>query len=752
MIGMFALLLTFGFTVKTQAQCTAQLDTYSVEVAGMTYTGTVDQDAKTLDFTVPFGTAAFLGNMDLAGTFTLVNADSLTHSEDAGELQITGSTVNDFSDPVAFTVHQGAGVDYCTVEYFVTITEAENGCNVLESVQFESFFTDCYGVDHVVDLMFNKVGDFAWAIELPFGTELARQDIDLTYTLEDEATCGTGWTILPRNGNIGFANRVNRTITVTAPNGVSQQEHTLSVSVAPASDAHLLTAFGLEVGEDFFAGVVDESTHRVDIELPYGTEVLALTACFTVSEYACFYRNGPGLTDKTLQIPCDDDVPNVNDYTDPLHFTVVAQDGVSEDTYNVLVTFVEPDTDNSLTDLALAGLVDCNGYSIDPVVTDMGEGVYNVRLRTGMDEGVEFSVSYLIADLATSVPTSPVAVTFVDGVAVDIVVTAEDGTPATYTLMPEYVAPSTLKAITEFGFDAVNNTQFNQTYGGAIDEDAKTITVVVPFGTAVDMLKASFLLDDQFASMTHSEENGDEQIPQMTGMSAIDYTTPAAFTVFAEDCSTVEYFVTVVIDDNQGNDIEELTVAGSQDSSCGCDEAVAVIGEVLMTDTDITVTVPYETDLATIVFDGVLTEGATTPDLPQTGYTVPFDIVVTAEDGLATKTYTVTVEFEEASNENMLITFGFLVDFNTGLENSPVVGVIDEVKNRIDVQVAFGTPVELLVPTFTKSDYACVYLNGEMWTATDIVCSDVTVVDFSTYQTLTVVAPPADDAYYNVDG
>src|SRR5210317_469500 len=125
-LGMFAIMLTFGFTVKTQAQdCDPMLLTYSVEVAGMDYTGTVDQDAKTLAFTVPFGTADYLGDFMLTGTFTLSEGAWMTHSEDPVVDQVSGETENDFSDPVAFTVH----AEDCTVEYFVTITEAENGCN-----------------------------------------------------------------------------------------------------------------------------------------------------------------------------------------------------------------------------------------------------------------------------------------------------------------------------------------------------------------------------------------------------------------------------------------------------------------------------------------------------------------------------------------------------------------------------------------------------------------------------------------------
>ena len=102
-------------------------------------------------------------------------------------------------------------------------------------------------------------------------------------------------------------------------------------------------------------------------------------------------------------------------------------------------------------------------------------------------------------------------------------------------------------------------------------------------------------------NMAYKLPVGDEQVPQMSGMSAIDYTTPAAFTVFAEDCSTVEYFVTVVVDENTGNDIEELTVDGEQSADCDCDDPVEIVAEVEMEETDITVTVPYGTDLSGVV-------------------------------------------------------------------------------------------------------------------------------------------------------
>jgi len=510
----------------------------------------------------------------------------------------------------------------------------------------------------------------------------------------------------------------------------------------------LFRSFWFVIDDVEYVGVVDEGTHRVDVEVPFDTDVTTLAACFEVSDYACFYINGPGLTDFLLQETC----LTPNNFTNPRHFTVVAQDG-SEDNYNVVVSVADSNTENWLDDLAIDGLTDCLGFENEPTIGEWVEGVATVRLRTGLDEGTEFTITFEIPELATSVPVSGFPVTFVDGVGVDIVVTAQSGATATYTLMPEYVTPSNIKAITYFGFEPLvngkGNWQFNTTYTGTINEAAKTVTVHVPYSTNVTALKASFELDDDYARMTHSS---DEQIPQTSGLSPLDYSIPVAFTVYDEACNTVEYFVTVIVDENEGNEITFLALDGMQYSNCQCGDQGEMEGQVSFEELDITIVVPFGTDLDDFKLSGELAEGATSDiDFEDiTSYTGPIEIVVTAADGLAEKTYTLTIEVADPLEGNDLLTFGFTDEFNEGLEGGEVWGVIDQLRKRIDVQVAYGTPVESLVASFTNSPFSCVYINGPEDTDAVEQCSEVTVNDFSEVLTYTVISQSGIEDYYNV--
>jgi hypothetical protein len=400
-------------------------------------------------------------------------------------------------------------------------------------------------------------------------------------------------------------------------------------------------------------------------------------------------------------------------------------------------------------------MTDCNGLNIEPLIDFVDStDTYMIRLRDGKDQDSVFMVSFTRPDLATSDPDTVFYTTFVDSVAVEIDVISQYGDTATYTLFPYYVDPSTVKKLVEFEFEAANNPQFNQTYVGTIDETAKTVTVHVPFGTEVDSLVASFMLEDEFATMTHSEEDSDKQVPQTSGESAIDYTTPAAFTVFAEDCSTVEYFVTVVIDDNMGNEIESLALTAYQWDNCEmCDnDSIPVHVMASFEDTTLTFTVPYGTDLSHVLIEGVLADTAATAvpaiDSVWMAYTGEFVVEVTAADGVAMQQYTVAIEMEDASDENMLLTYGFLMADNPSLE-ADVWGVIDEEKNRIDVQVPFATDT-MLIATFTNSPFSCVYMNGPVVTEAVEQCSGVSENNYTTYLTYAVVSQSGMEEYYNV--
>ncbi len=108
-------------------------------------------------------------------------------------------------------------------------------------------------------------------------------------------------------------------------------------------------------------------------------------------------------------------------------------------------------------------------------------------------------------------------------------VTAADGTTATYTVTVT-VTPSSEKAITAFLFTSPATT-------GTIDEIAKTIVVVVPYGTNVTALIATFNITGVSANVGGTV--------QVSGTTANNFTGPVAYTVTAANSTTATYIVTV---------------------------------------------------------------------------------------------------------------------------------------------------------------------------------------------------------------
>ncbi|MBN1363739.1 MAG: hypothetical protein JW976_02945 [Syntrophaceae bacterium] len=99
---------------------------------------------------------------------------------------------------------------------------------------------------------------------------------------------------------------------------------------APLSSEKAITAFGFETPAA--TGVITEATHTIDITVPYGTNVNALIAIFTttgVNVNVGFTVQISGLT--------------VNDFTNPVTYTVTAADATTQD-YMVTVTTEQDST------------------------------------------------------------------------------------------------------------------------------------------------------------------------------------------------------------------------------------------------------------------------------------------------------------------------------------------------------------------------------------------------------------------------
>ena len=90
------------------------------------------------------------------------------------------------------------------------------------------------------------------------------------------------------------------------------------------------------------------------------------------------------------------------------------------------------------------------------------------------------------------------------------------------------------KAISAFSFDGLDPA-----VTGAIDQNAHTIAVTVPFGTDVSDLTASFTTTGTVVAVDNA--------PQSSGVSSDDFRDPVTYTVIAADASTQDYTVSVTV-------------------------------------------------------------------------------------------------------------------------------------------------------------------------------------------------------------
>jgi hypothetical protein len=101
---------------------------------------------------------------------------------------------------------------------------------------------------------------------------------------------------------------------------------------------------------------------------------------------------------------------------------------------------------------------------------------------------------------------------------------------------------SSEKQLLSFGFtDSANSAFVVDETTGTIDQSAHTVAVIVPYGTTVTALVATFTCSDK-ASVTVGIT------AQTSGTTDNDFTNAVTYTVTAEDGSTQTYAVTVTVD------------------------------------------------------------------------------------------------------------------------------------------------------------------------------------------------------------
>ncbi|MRR55738.1 MAG: DUF3494 domain-containing protein [Deltaproteobacteria bacterium] len=371
--------------------------------------GTVNEPAKTIDVTLPFGTDV----TNLIATFTATGTGVRVGSA----IQTSGTTPNNFTTPVAYTV---TAADGSTATYTVNVTVAPISAKAITAFSFVGF----PGFNGVINEPAKTI-----AVTLPFGT-------DVTNLIATFTTTGTGVLVgsaVQTSGTTpnSFTSPVAYTVTA---GDTSTAIYTVMVTVAPIS-AKAITAFSF-VGFPGVNGVISEPAKTIAVTLPFGTNVTNLIATFTTT--------GTGVRVGTSS-QTSGSTPN--DFTSPLFYTVTATDGSSV-TYTVNVT-VAPNSAKAITAFSFIG----HPGAVGTIADSVSPKTITVPVTRGTDVTnliATFTTTGTVVKVGTVVQTSTVTANDFS-TPVSYVVTAADSSTVTYNVTVVVTNAPELGAIAPFG-------------------------------------------------------------------------------------------------------------------------------------------------------------------------------------------------------------------------------------------------------------------------------------------------------------
>lgn len=174
-------------------------------------------------------------------------------------------------------------------------------------------------------------------------------------------------------------------------------------------------------------------------------------------------------------------------------------------------------------------------------------------------------------------------------------------------------------------------------YPGVITSSpgGNTIAVVLPYGTPLTNLAPTFTMCDGATC-----KNKADNTPIISGVTPIDFTVPVVYSVTAQDgVTTKDYTVTITAPASTACDIENFNpnLAGSRAKimSAGANSGMVVVNVPAGT---------TEAQLAVLTPTLTLSpEAACVIPTPPLSLTAPVHYIVTAQDGVTTRDYTVTV-------------------------------------------------------------------------------------------------------------
>ena len=347
------------------------------------------------------------------------------------------------------------------------------------------------------------------------------------------------------------------------------------------------------------AGAADINTidHSIGIEVPYGTELSDLIATFVLSSGAMAEVEG------TEQISGS----SANDFTNPVTYSVTAEDGINTQDWVISVTFA-PNTQTDIVSFILPE------QASEAIIDDV-----NHTISMAVVYGTDLSALIPEIGLSYGATISPPGSTEKDFSApVTYTVTAEDGSTTQDWLVTITTAPNTETDIISYSFA-------EQTDDAIIDTGNHSVDITVVYNSDLTSLVPTIELS---AGASVSPESNTPQ----------DFTSPKNYTVTAEDgISTQVWVVTVSKAANTEAEILDFTLPEQT--------GIATIDPVNQT---VSIEVESGTVLSSLTPTITLSEGATISpaSLEPQDFSNPVTYTVTAEDLLNTKSWVVSVQEE----------------------------------------------------------------------------------------------------------
>ena len=265
--------------------------------------GVINEPAKTIAVTVPFGTNVTA----LVATFTTTGVTAKV----AATVQTSTATANNFTAPVVYTV---TAADASTVNYTVTVTAALSPAKAITAYSFVGFPANPGVINEPAKTI---------AVTVPFGTNVTALVATFTTT---GVTAKVGATV---QTSTATANNFTAPVvyTVTAADA-STVNYTVTVTVA-LNPAKAITAFSI-AGFTNSVGVINELTNpkTIAVGVPPGTNLATLVAVYTST----------GVSESVAATGIQTSGATSNNFTvAPVPYIVTAAD-LSTATYNVTVT------------------------------------------------------------------------------------------------------------------------------------------------------------------------------------------------------------------------------------------------------------------------------------------------------------------------------------------------------------------------------------------------------------------------------